>query len=134
MLPSGMWLSYFKKGQPLVQLVLKGSSDFEGSGSNKSYSHLFRLMPLYFGERYTVTTVYAVIAFLGILPVLLTNKSFHMLRGNWQIVWIHNRNYTKVSINYSSRKTLQWSNILPLKSWLTTRNVILLDMTSIYNQ
>jgi len=43
-------------------------------------------MPLYFGERYTVTTVYAVIAFLGILPVLLTNKSFHMLRGNWQIV------------------------------------------------
>lgn len=59
----------FKKGQPLVQLVLKGSSDFADSGSNKSYSHLFCLMLLYFGERYTITTVYAVIAFLGILPV-----------------------------------------------------------------
>lgn len=63
------WVT-FKKGQPLVQLVLKGSSYFADSGSNKSYSsHLFCLMLLYFGERYTVTTVYAVIAFLGILPV-----------------------------------------------------------------
>lgn len=107
---------------------------FAGSASSKSHSHLFCLMLLCFGEcNHGLCSNCLLWDIPSVWSTSLTNKGFHMLRGNWQIVWIHNRKYTKVSSNCSNRKMLQWSNIWLLKSWLTTRSVILLDMTFMYN-
>lgn len=134
MLPNGMWLSYLRKGQPWVELVWRVALPLQALVSIKSFSCV---LPDDFMLWRTLHHDHGLLS--NCLPwdspsawsTLLTNKGFHMLRGNWQILWIHNRSYTEVSINYSSRKMLQWSSVLLLKCWLTRRNAILLDVTSI---
>lgn len=130
-LPNGMWLSYLSKGQ----LVWRVALPLQALVSIKSFSCVFpdvfmlwRTLHRNHGLRSNCLPWGSP----SVWSTLLTNKGFHMLRGNWQTLWIHNRSYTEVSINYSSRKMLQWSSILLLKCWLTRRNEILLDVTSLY--